>query len=66
MLVKILEKVTLTVEPGSIVEVSEGQYKALGDKAETYKVEAKEVEPKAKPKAPAKKATSKKTSNKKK
>lgn len=66
MLVKILEKVTLTVEPGSIVEVSEGQYKALGDKAETYKVEAKEVTPKAKPKAPAKKATSKKTSNKKK
>lgn len=66
MLVKILEKVTLTVEPGSIVEVSEGQYKALGDKAETYKVEAKEVEPKAKPKVPAKKAPSKKTSNKKK
>ena len=73
MLVKILEKVTLTVEPGSIVEISEGQFKALGDKAETYKVEAKEIvpmekpkaEPKAKPKAP-KGTSSKKTSTKKK
>lgn len=66
MLVRIKEKVTLTVEPGSIVEISEGQFKALGDKAETYKMEAKEAEPVAKPKAPAKKAPSKKTSNKKK
>ena len=60
MLVKILEKVTLTVEPGSIVEVSEGQYKALGDKAETYKVEAKEEKPEEKPKAPSKKTSKQK------
>lgn len=63
MLVKILEKVTLTVEAGSIVEISEGQFKALGDKAETYKVEAKEEKPEA---TKPKKATSKKTSTKKK
>lgn len=37
-------KVTLTVEPGSIVEISEGQLKALGDKAVAYKKEAKEEE----------------------
>lgn len=55
----ILKKVTVTVEPGSIVEVSEGQFKALGDKCVAYKAEAKEVEP-VKPK----KATSKKTSTK--
>lgn len=65
MLVKIKEKVTLTVEPGSIVEISEGQFKALGDKAETYKIEAKEEKPVAKPTAP-KANTSKKTSTRKK
>lgn len=62
MLVKIKEKVTLTVEPGSIVDISEGQFAVLGDKAETYKVEAKEEKPKTAPKA----KTSKKTSTKKK
>ena len=41
----ITKKVTLTVEPGSIVEVSEGQFKALGDIAVAYKEEAKEEEP---------------------
>lgn len=66
----IKEKVTLTVEPGSIVEISEGQLKALGDKAVAYKEEAKEEEIKevietadaevVAPKAP----TSKKTSTK--
>lgn len=60
MLVKIKEKVTLTVEPGSIVEVSEGQFRALGDKAETYKVEAKEEKPEEKPKAPSKKTSKQK------
>ena len=40
----ITNKVTLTVEPGSIVIVSEGQLKALGGKAVTYKEEAKEAE----------------------
>lgn len=55
----IKEKAMLTVEPGSIVVISEGQFKALGDKATAYKEEAKEVE---KPKA----STTKKTSRKKK
>lgn len=41
----ITKKVTLTVEPGSIVEVSEGQFKVLGDIAVAYKEEAKEEEP---------------------
>lgn len=40
----ILAKALLTVEPGSIVEISEGQYKALGYKAIAYKEEAKAVE----------------------
>jgi hypothetical protein len=75
MFAKILKKVTLTVEPGSIVNISEGQFKALRDKAETYKAEAKEElkakAPKAeekeeKPKTEPKKAPSKKTSTKKK
>lgn len=55
-------KAALTVEPGSIVIVSEGQFKALGDKAVAYKEEAKEVEEiKEEPK---KAAASKKTSSK--
>ena len=65
----IMDKVTLTVEPGSIVIVSEGQFEALGGKAVTYKEEAKEVveeikeEPAQETEKPAKKATtSKKTS----
>lgn len=71
----ITKKVTLTVEPGSVVVISEGQLKALGDKAVTYKDEAKEeevLEVKEEPKAPKKAAkapkeapkasTSKKTS----
>ena len=65
----ITDKVTLTVEPGSIVIVSEGQFQALGGKAVTYKEEAKEVEEiKEEPaKEPVKKAsTSKKTSKSKK
>lgn len=58
----ITSKVTLTAEPGSVVIVSEGQFKALGDKAVTYKEEAKEVVEEIK-EEPAKKATtSKKTS----
>lgn len=52
------DKVTLTVEPGSIVLISEGQFKALGDKAEAYKEEAKEVKEESK----EEKTTSKKTS----
>ncbi len=40
----ITSKVTLTAEPGSVVIISEGQFKALGDKAVTYKDEAKEEE----------------------
>lgn len=59
------DKVTLTVEPGSIVIVSEGQFQALGGIAVAYKKEAKEVEEiKEEPaKEPVKKAsTSKKTS----
>lgn len=66
----ITKKVTLTVEPGSVVLISEGQFKALGGNAVTYKEEAKEVkeeikeEPEEEPKEePKKKAsTSKKTS----
>lgn len=42
----ITSKVTLTAEPGSVVVISEGQFKALGDKAVTYKEEAKEEEAK--------------------
>lgn len=67
MLAKITKKVTLTVEPGSIVNISEGQFKALGNKAETYKVEAKEVEEKKEEsKEEPKTTTSKKTSSRKK
>lgn len=40
----ITSKVTLTAEPGSVVIISEGQFKALGGKAVTYKDEAKEEE----------------------
>lgn len=54
----IVDKVTLTVEPGSIVIVSEGQFEALGGKAVTYKEEAKEVDEDPK----EEKTTSKKTS----
>lgn len=68
----ITKKVTLTVEPGSIVEVSEGQFKALGDIAVAYKEEAKEEEPVEVEKEPEevvekpkKVTTSKKTSKKK-
>lgn len=53
----ITSKVTLTAEPGSVVIISEGQFKALGGKAVTYKDEAKEEEIKEEPKK-----TSKKTS----
>lgn len=53
----ITSKVTLTAEPGSVVIISEGQFKALGGKAATYKDEAKEEEIKEEPKK-----TSKKTS----
>ena len=66
MKVLITKKVTLTVEPGSIVEISESQFKALGDRAVTYKEEAKEEEkkevkpePVKAPKAPTSKKTSK-------
>lgn len=62
----ITKKAMLTVEPGSIVVISEGQFKALGDKAVAYKEEAKEVEPEEVTEEKTKKATSKKTSRKKK
>lgn len=39
----LLDKATVTVEPGSIVNITEGQFKALGSKAVAYKEEAKEV-----------------------
>ena len=64
----ITKKAMLTVEPGSVVMISEGQFKALRDKAVAYKAEAKEVEEikeelEQEPEKPAKKAnTSKKTS----
>ena len=55
----ITDKVTLTVEPGSVVIVSEGQFTALGDKAVAYKEEAKEVkeETKEEVKTPSKKTS---------
>lgn len=56
----------ITVEEGSIVEISESQFKALGDKGIAYKEEAKEVEPEEVTEEKPKKATSKKTSKKKK
>lgn len=69
----IKKKVTLTVEPGSIVEVSEGLFRALGDKAVAYKEEAKEEDPVEVEKEPEevvekpnKVTTSKKTSKSKK
>lgn len=62
----LLEKAMLTVECGSIVEISESQFKALGKKAVAYKDEAKEVEPEEKEEKPKRAATSKKTSRKKK
>ena len=37
-------KAVLTVERGSIVEISESQFLALGDKATAYKEVAKEAE----------------------
>lgn len=40
----ITAKALLTVEPGSIVEISESQFKALGYKAIAYKEEAKAAE----------------------
>lgn len=58
----IVKKVMLTVEPGSIVEISESQFKTLRDKAVAYKEEAKE-EPEV---VEQPKASSKKTSKKKK
>ncbi len=62
----ITKKVTLTVEPGSIVEISEGQLKALGGKAVAYKEEAKEVEEEIKEEPVKKASASKKTSKAKK
>lgn len=73
----LLDKATVTVEPGSIVNITEGQFKALGSKAVAYKEEAKEVkeeikeepkaeEPKKEPKKASKGSTSKKTSKTKK
>lgn len=62
----ITQKVTLTVEPGSIVEISEGLFKALGDKAVTYKEEAKEAKPiEVEEPKPKKVGASKKTSRRK-
>lgn len=61
----ITKKATLTVEPGSIVVISEGQFMALGDKASAYKAEAKEVKEDIK-EEPKKASTSKKTSKSKK
>ena len=61
----ITKKATLTVEPGSIVVISEGQLKALGDKACAYKEEAKEVVEEIK-EEPKKASASKKTSGSKK
>lgn len=66
----ITKKVLLTVEPGSIVEISEGQFKSLRDKAVAYKEEAKEADeqssaPEEEPKV-EKATASKKTSKKKK
>ena len=60
------KKATLTVEPGSIVIISEGQLKALGDKASAYKEEAKEVVEEIKEEPKKKASASKKTSSKKK
>lgn len=60
-------KATLTIEPGSVVIISEGQFKALGDKAVAYKDEAKEEAKEEENKEePKKTTTSKKTSGKKK
>lgn len=39
----IVKEVTATVGEGSIVNVSEGQFLALGDSAVAYKSEAKEA-----------------------
>ena len=55
----ITQKVTLTVEPGSIVEISESQFKALGDKAVTYKEEAKGEKPAATPEKTSKRTRKK-------
>ena len=60
----ITSKVTLTAEPGSVVIISEGQFKALGDKAVTYKDEAKEEEIKDEAKEEEIKEEPKKTSKK--
>lgn len=60
----VLKKVALTAEKGSVVIISEGQFKALGDKVTTYKGEAKgDVEEKEEPEK-AKKPAPKKTSTK--
>ena len=51
----IKEKVTLTVEGGSIVNISESQFKALGDKAAPYVDRAEAVPEVAEDEKPAKK-----------
>ena len=43
MQARILKEVTATVGAGSIVNISESQFEALGDAAVAYKGEAKEV-----------------------
>jgi hypothetical protein len=40
MKVEIIERCLVVCEPGSVVEVSEGQFKALGDFAKEVKTEA--------------------------
>jgi hypothetical protein len=73
----LLRKATVAAEPGSVVIISESQFKALGAKAVAYKEEAKEVKeeikeepkaekPKEEPKKASKGSTSKKTSKSKK
>jgi hypothetical protein len=53
-------KAVLTVEAGSIVEISESQFLALGDKATAYKEVAKEAEAVEEPTQTASKKTTKK------
>lgn len=62
-------KAVLTVDAGSIVEISESQFLALGDKATAYKEVAKEAEViagKVPTEEPKQATASKKTTRKKK
>lgn len=65
MKVMILKRALITVEPGSVVEISESQFKALGDRAALIDEPVKAAEVVQEVPKEAKPSTSKRTSRKK-